>query len=151
MNNFAKRGDYFYYLEVWDKQILRDNKISSILDESTYQTFYVNGSQKNLNRVDKIEFAIFWKNKESAEHRILTLKRSRPKDEYLYLVKSLTREEFINIIPEECSDDVGYKKNLWLINKKLRDKELVYKTKLENTWRDFKTVDLGDILLNKNK
>jgi hypothetical protein len=131
-NYIAPRGDLFYYIEVWDKQILRDNKISSILGENISQTFFVNGSQKNLNKVDKIEFALFWKNKESAEHRILTLKRFRPKDEYLYLIKFLTREEFINSIPNECSDVKKYKKFYWERNKELKDKELCYKRKLEN-------------------
>ena len=150
MNNFAKRGDYFYYLEVWDKQILRDNKISSVLGESTYQTSYVNGSKRSLNKVNKIEFALFWKNKSSAEERILSLKRNRPKDEYVYILKFLNREEFINIIPDVCSDDVkDYQRNLWLVNKQLKDKEVTYKRKLENPWRDFKIVDLGDILSNK--
>jgi hypothetical protein len=131
-NYISPRGDLFYYIEVWDKQILRDNKISSILGENISQTFFVNGSQKNLNKVDKVEFALFWKNKESAEYRILTLKRSRPKDEYLYLIKFLTREEFINSIPNKCSDVKNYKKLYWERNKELKDKELSYKRKIEN-------------------
>ncbi len=150
MSYLKKRGNFFYYLEVWDKQILRDNKISSVLDESTHQTFFVNGSLKSLNKVDKIEFALFWKNKISAENRILSLKRNRPKDEYVYLLKSLTREEFIDIIPDECFDDIKeYKKVYWKINKELKDKEKNYKTKLENHWRELKTVDLSDVLSDK--
>jgi hypothetical protein len=150
MSYLKKRGNFFYYLEVWDKQILRDNKISSVLDESTHQTFFVNGSLKSLNKVDKIELAHFWKNKSSAENRILSLKRNRPKDEYVYLLKSLTREEFIDIIPDECSDNIiKYKKVYWEINKQLKDKEKNYKRKLENPWREFKTIDLTDVLSDK--
>jgi hypothetical protein len=150
MSYLKKRGNFFYYLEVWDKQILRDNKISSILGEDESQIFYVNGSLKSLNKVDKIEFALFWKSKESAKNRILTLKRFRPNDEYVYLLKSLTREEFIDIIPDECSDNTKeYKKVYWKINKELKDKEKNYKTKLENPWREFKTVDLSDVLSDK--
>lgn len=134
-NYIAKRGDILYYIEVWDKQILRDNKISSILGENTSQVFFVNGSQKNLNKVDKIEFALFWKNKENADHRITTLKRFRPKDDYVYLVKSLTREDFINLIPDCCIGDIkDYKKLYWSRNKDLKNKELCYKRKLENPW-----------------
>jgi len=150
MKKIAKRGDHFYYLEVWDKQILRDSKISSILDECRSQVFFVNGSLKKLNKVDKIELALFWKNKSSAENRILSLKRNRPKDEYIYLLKSLTREEFIDIIPDDFPKDIkGHYTNLWLINKQLKDKEKNYKKKLENPWRDFKTFDLTDVLSDK--
>jgi hypothetical protein len=146
-NYIAPRGDLMYYLEVWDIQILRDSKISSILGEPNSQTFFVNGSQKNLSRVDKIELALFWKNKESAEHRILTLKRFRPKDEYKYVLKSLTREEFINIIPDECDPDLkDYKKVYWNKNKELKVKELCYKRKLENPWRDYNIKNIGELL-----
>jgi hypothetical protein len=146
-NYISPRGDLFYYIEVWDKQILRDNKISSILGENTSPVFFVNGSQKNLNKVSKIEFALFWKNKQSAENRILTLKRFRPKDEYVYLVKYLTRGDFISLIPDQCNDGVkDYKKIYWNKNKELKDKELCYKRKLENPWRDYNIKNIDELL-----
>jgi hypothetical protein len=62
-NNYIQpRGDYFYYLEVWNKSLLRDSLISTILDEDLMKPYYVNGSQRQLNRVNKIECALFWKN-----------------------------------------------------------------------------------------
>lgn len=130
-------GDRFYYIEVWDKQILRDNKISSILGEGEFEKTYLNGSQRSLNKVNRIECAIFWKNKESAEWRISTLKRSRPKDHYIYLIKSLTREEFINIIPDVHHESLkSHTKFYWEKNKELKIKEVSYKRKLENPWNN---------------
>lgn len=144
----AKRGDYFYYLEVWNKQEFRDNRISSILDEPKGKIHYVNGSLSKLNKVDKIELALFWKNKSSAENRIKSLKL-RPLDNYHYVINSFSREEFISKIPDKCPDNVkSYQETFWLINKQLKDKEVKYKKKLENPWRDFKLVDLGNILNN---
>ncbi len=144
-NYIAPRGDLLYYIEVCDKQILRDNKISSILGENTLPVFFLNGSQKNLNKVDKIEFALFWKNKQSAENRILTLKRARPKDEYVYLVKYLTRDDFISLMPDQCGDEKSYKKIYWSMNKQLKDKEISYKRKLENPWRNYNIKNIGDL------
>lgn len=147
MNYIAPRGDDFYYIEVWDKQVLRDSKISDILGEEASKPKYVNGSQKQLNMVDKIEFALFWKNKESAYHRITTLKINRPKDNYEYVVKSVNREEFLSIIPDESPNGNEYHiKVCWGKNKELKDKEKTYKRKIENPWRDFKIKDLNQIL-----
>ena len=147
MNYIQPRGDHFYYIEVWDKQILRDSKISNILGEEATKPSYVNGSQKQLNKVDKIEFALFWKNEESANYRITTLKIFRPKDEYEYIVKYLTREEFIEIIPDEQPNGNKYHTQVcWSRNKDLKDKEKAYKRKIENPWRNFEIKDLNQIL-----
>jgi dTDP-4-amino-4,6-dideoxygalactose transaminase len=148
MNYIAPRSDYFYYLEVWDKIVLRDSKISDILGEESSKPRYVNGSQKQLNMVDKIEFSLFWKNKESAYHRITTLKRHRTNDNYEYLVKSMNREEFLSIIPDEIPIGNKYNQTCWLKNKELKDKEKTYKRKIENPWRNFKIKDISDVFIS---
>lgn len=146
-NYIQPRGDNFYYIEVWDKQILRDSKISNILGEETQKPYYVNGSQRQLNKVDKIEFALFWKNESSAYHRIETLKRHRPKDEYEYIVKSMNREDFINIIPDKQPNGNKYHTEVcWMKNKQLKEKEISYKRKIENPWRNYNVKDLNELL-----
>jgi hypothetical protein len=134
-NNYIQaRGDYFYYLEVWDKSLLRDSLISNILDEDSMRPYYVNGSQRQLNRVNKIECALFWKNKSSAEHRIETLKWSRPNDDYKYVVKELNREQFINIIPNEFKGN-SMENIYWKSNSELKSKEINYQKKIEHAER----------------
>jgi hypothetical protein len=134
-NNYIQaRGDYFYYLEVWDKSLLRDSLISNILDEDSMRPYYVNGSQRQLNRVNRIECALFWKNKSSAEHRIETLKWSRPNDDYKYVVKELNREQFINIIPNEFKGN-SMENIYWKSNSELKSKEINYQKKIEHAER----------------
>lgn len=148
MNYIQPRGDHFYYIEVWDKQILRDSKISNILsEEATKPSFVENLVGHQLNKVDKIEFALFWKNESSAYHRIETLKRHRPKDEYEYIVKSFNREEFINIIPDKQPNGNKYHTEVcWMKNKQLKEKEVSYKRKIENPWRNYNVKDLNELL-----
>ena len=146
-NYIASRGDHFYYIEVWDKQVLRDSKISKILGEEAIKPSYVNGTKKQLNKVDRIEFALFWKNESSANHRITTLKRHRPKDVYEYIVKSLSREEFIEVIPnKQPNGNKFYIEVCWMKNKQLKEKEISYKKKIENPWRNHNVKDLNELL-----
>ena len=140
------RGDNFFYLEVWNKSELRDSRISDILDEKVSETYYVNGSLRILSRVNRIEFALFWKNKSSAEDRIKSLKSARPNDKYTYIIKSLNRQEFIDIIPDKISKDTKeYHKNYWMANKNLKNKEIEYLKKIDNPWRYHKVKDLNKI------
>lgn len=126
------RGDYFYYIEVWNKQALRDSKISNILGEKSIKPKYVNGSLRQLNMVDKIEFSLFWKNESSAYYRIESLKRNRPKDKYHYIVKSMNRDEFIDIIPDKEPNGNKYLIEVcWMKNKQLKEKEISYKRKIK--------------------
>jgi hypothetical protein len=130
-NYIQPRGDYFYYLEVWDKSLLRDSLISNILDEDSMKPYYVNGSQRQLNRVNKIECALFWKNEGSAKHRIETLKWARPNDDYKYVIKVLNREQFINIIPDEFKGN-SIENIYWKLNSELKLKEINYQKKIEH-------------------
>lgn len=146
MCNIAKRHDTFFYIEVWDKQTLRDYKISNILGDKTFIPNYLNGSLNRLNKVPSVEYALFWKNKSSAYRRITSLKRHRPKDNYEYIVREIDRDKFISIIPDKIKTSNKFHLTCWKVNKDLKDREVNYKKKLENPWRDYKVKDLNDIL-----
>lgn len=135
MNKYiAPRGDHFYYIEVWNKELLRDQKISDILDlvEITNPK-YLHGSSSTLILSESIEFAIFWKTKESVEYRISNLKK-RKKDN-VYIIKYFDRDEFISKIPDVFSCSIKYTEKIRLsINQELKKKEINYKKKIENIW-----------------
>jgi hypothetical protein len=134
-NNYIQpRGNHFYYIEVWDRSLLRDSVISDILGEDSLKPFYVNGSQRQLNRVNKIQCALFWKTQGSAEYRIETLKRNRPNDDCKYLVKELNREEFIDIIPDDFKGN-KFENTCWLTNVELKKREINYQKKIEHAER----------------
>jgi hypothetical protein len=126
----TKRGDLFYYIEVWDRQDLRDHSINIIVGEEPTNTTYVNGTQVQLHKTDIIYAALFWKRKVSATFRVSQLLK-RPKNKNLkFIVKEMSREEFIETIPDESklkSTDLLY----WNINRSLRKKELEYLEKLK--------------------
>ena len=130
----APRGDYFYYIEVWDKQSIRDQKISDILDLSQMtKPKYLNGSSTTQILSDSIEFALFWKTRESAEYRISNLKK-RKKDN-VYIIKYFDRDEFISKIHDNCAVKVKQSEKIRLvINQELKKKEIAYKKKIENVW-----------------
>lgn len=130
----APRGDYFYYIEVWDKQSIRDQKISDILDLSQMTNpKYLNGSSTTQILSDSIEFALFWKTRESAEYRISNLKK-RKKDN-VYIIKYFDRDEFISKIPDNCAVKAKQSEKIRLvINQELKKKEITYKKKIENVW-----------------
>lgn len=133
----APRGDHFYYIEVWDKQSIRDQKISDILDLSQMTNpKYLNGSSTTQILSDSIEFSLFWKTRESAEYRISNLKK-RKKDN-VYIIKYFDRDEFISKIPDNCvhcSVKAKQSEKIRLaINQELKKKEIAYKKKIENVW-----------------
>lgn len=135
MNKYiAPRGDHFYYIEVWNKELLRDQKISDILDLAEITNpKYLNGSSSTLILSESIEFAIFWKTKESVEYRISNLKK-RKKDN-VYIIKYFDRDEFISKIPDVLSCSIKYTEKIRLsINQELKKKEINYKKKIENIW-----------------
>lgn len=127
----AKRGDIFYYVEVWGLSEYRNKIISNLLDINNNDVSYLSGSTRSLTKVNKIEFATFWKNKHSAESRIEYFEK-RPKDEYKYVIKSISREEFINLIPDKEPNCNKYQKMCWLKNKETKQKEVTYKRKLRS-------------------
>lgn len=131
MNYITPRSDDFYYLEVWDKQKMRDSKLTELFGGEKMKPEYVAGSQQRLDKVDEKFKALFWKTKGTAEYRIECLnKRENIKNNYKFVVKCLTREEFINTIPDPDGESFywGYVKR----NQKLKAEELRYLEKLKN-------------------
>lgn len=130
MSYIQPRSDDFYYLEVWDKQKMRDSKLTDLFGGKKMKPEYVAGSQKRLEKVNRIYEAIFWKNRESAEHRIECLNNNIKyiKDNYTFVIKCLTREEFIKEIPDPDGTICwGCVKR----NQKLKVEELRYLEKLK--------------------
>lgn len=134
----APRGDNFYYIEVWDKQSIRDQKISDILDLSQMtKPKYLNGSSTTQILSDSIEFALFWKTRESAEYRIESFKRRGPSfiGDKIYIIRFLDRDDFISKIPDNCAVKAKQSEKIRLvINQELKKKEITYKKKIENVW-----------------
>jgi hypothetical protein len=128
MNYIQPRSDDFYYLEVWDKQKMRDSKLTDLLGGEKLKPEYVAGSQKRLDKVNKRYEAIFWKNRESVDHRIECLNNDIDiKNNYKFVIKCLTREEFIKEIPDSDGSNYLFIKR----NQKLKTEELRYLDKLK--------------------
>lgn len=130
MSYITKRSDDFWYIEVWDIQKSRDNKIADILgDVVETKPEYLAGSHTRLDKYEQIHYALFWKTKETAEWRLESMNKLNTKDKYNFIIKKLTREEFIKSIPEPKDKFVwGYhKKNL-----KLKHDEMEYLEKIKN-------------------
>lgn len=131
MSYITPRSDDFYYLEVWNKQKMRDSKLTELFGGEKMEPEYVAGSQQRLDKALELHQALFWKTKETAEYRIECLnKREDIKNNYTFVIKCLTREEFINTIPDPDgkSSYWGYVKR----NQKLKAEELRYLEKLKN-------------------
>ena len=106
LNIYFGKRDTFYYYEVGDKSVIRDNQLSELFGEEVKLVYYsVNGP------TEFIYCAKFWKDKESAQNFI----RYRKKD--IFKLKEINRQQFIESIPEKSDvpDDVGnamYLRNL---------------------------------------
>lgn len=122
----APRGDSFYYIEVYTREL----KLSSILNGGRCFNF-LSGSQSDPKITDKIYKSLFWKNKDSAEFRIRNAMNSDLHCKNIYVIKQLTREQFIFLIPTIDSKD-----NFYLKNKNLKQQEVTYKKKIENVWQN---------------
>ena len=133
MSHVTPRGDKFYYLEVWDKQSLREVKICDLLGgefDIKPKPKYVAGSQKRLEVQEDIHHALFWKSIETPRLRIFLLNQlDNIKDEYTFVIKHLTREAFIDVIPPTERDLYIYGR--WKKNLKLRDSEISYLKKMK--------------------
>jgi hypothetical protein len=119
---FGKR-DFFYYLEVADKSVNRDNQISELFGEDVKKLYHTSTTPNEF-----IYCAKFWKDKDSIQRFV-----SYRKKDYFKL-KEISREEFINIIPEksdvgDVSRDLNYIKNL-----ESKHKEQIY----SKAWSDFR-------------
>jgi hypothetical protein len=117
MSQITPRTDNFYYIEVWDKQLLRDSKLNILFDiGEIIKPEFLGGSQVRLDRYKEIHQSLFWKHISTAEFRIECVTRNKSvKDKYDFVIKCLTREEFIKSIPDKTNDvywGIGhYKRN----------------------------------------
>ncbi len=136
-NYIPKRSDIFYYIEVWDKQELRDSKISNIMNTKIFPTQYVNGTSKSIHKTEVKYAALFWKKKVSATYRISQFERRLCYSNLIFIIREMDRKEFIKTIPDEVklkSTDLLY----WNINRSLKAKELNYRNKLKKLYETSK-------------
>ncbi len=122
-NLYFGRRDIFYYVEVADKSVNRDNQISKLFGEQVKVTF-----QSDNYPTDKLYCAKFWKDKESAQNFI----RYRKKD--IFKLKEINRQQFIESIPEKSDvpDDVG--NAMYLRNLLIKYQEQNY----QKNWNEFR-------------
>jgi hypothetical protein len=120
-NMYFGSRDKFYYVELSNTQIRRDNTISELFGEKPQKKYF------SLTTPTKdIFLAKFWKDKHAVE--IFTRGRI---DSTIY---ELSREDFITLIPDpdsvgDWSKDARYEKNLLA-----KRKEINY----QNKWQDFR-------------
>jgi hypothetical protein len=121
----APRSDSFFYIEIIDKQVVRDCKINDVLGDTsnTPHIRYLNGSQTTLQIAHYLHTALFWKNRFSAEHRVELL--DKYKQVFQMEIKELKREDFIKAIPDTV-ELKGYALFYWQKNRDLKLKELAY-------------------------
>ena len=117
---FGKR-DIFYCVVIEDKSVTRDNKLSELFGDPV-NLVYHNPSRST----EHIYCAKFWKDKNSALQHM----RTRPNRRLI----ELTRDEFINSIPDKDLDvtlavDATYLKNLHQ-----KAEEIKYK----KTWKEYR-------------
>lgn len=128
MDNRLKRGDYFYYIEFYDKSEYRISKIDKYLDGKTViEPKYYNSSYGSIRLKKYIFLSLFWKKEESAKERISSFKNKAEKRELKAVVKRLTRSEFIDYIPDVIPRNISKtERDMFLKNFDLKVKEEEY-------------------------
>lgn len=136
-DKISKRGDTFYYIEVWGAAELRDLKLSEILgSEEVKPLGYYYGSSVTQHIHQNIDCALFWKSYDTTYNRLRILQQefldlNHREVKYHYKIKNINREEFINIIKlgkkyKGYTEGSGYLKNINLCNN-----EIHYKKRIE--------------------
>mgnify|MGYP005842595807 CR=1 FL=1 len=111
------RGDYFYYIKIYDKNDLRLHKIGNILDETVKIKKRYLGTFNSLNGKKYIFLSTFWKNKENAISKIKSLEEKVNKKKLKLVIGKLNRKEFINAIPDKIPRDITKsERNAFLYN-----------------------------------
>lgn len=118
---YLGKRDNFYCVVIEDKSVARDNKLSELFGDEVKLIYHSPGTC-----TEHIHCAKFWKDKGSALHNIKT----RPNRRLI----ELTRDEFINSIPDKefvgmAASDVTYLKNL-----EKKKEEIEYK----NIWIEYR-------------
>lgn len=120
---YGKR-DIFYYAQIADKSVVRDNKISELLGDDVKKYYY----NPTLKKTENIFCTRFWKDKKSI------VRFSEGKDNIIIL--DIDRETFINIIPDIIPEDLnGFDKIQFYKNLKMKKEEANYK----NLWKTLRS------------
>ena len=136
-DKISKRGDTFYYIEVWGAAELRDLKLSEILgEEETKPLGYYYGSSVTKHIHQNIDCALFWKSYDTTYNRLRILQQEfldleHREVKYHYKIKSINREEFISLIILGKKYKGYTESSAYLKNKNLRNNEIIYKNKIE--------------------
>ena len=128
LNIYFGKRDTFYYYEVGDKSVIRDNQLSELFGEEVKLVYYsVNGP------TEFIYCAKFWKDK-SAALRFLNTKNN-------YQLREMNREEFIKSIPDKS--DVGNLSNdeRWIKNYTSKKQEMKYSKVWEEYRKKYKAIE----------
>lgn len=126
INKTHYRSNFFYYIEVQTKSIIRKNKINRLLGKKETKPKYYNGSYGKIETKSKIYLTIFWKTKKSAEDRVCSIKSECENKDLQVKIIQLDRYEFMNIIPDMIPKKLNkWDRNIFLLNydKKLEEED----------------------------
>ena len=129
LNIYFGKRDTFYYYEVGDKSVIRDNQLSELFGEEVKLVYYsVNGP------TEFIYCAKFWKDK-SAALRFLNNRKLQ------HQLREMNREEFIKSIPDKS--DVGNLSNdeRWIKNYTSKKQEMKYSKVWEEYRKKYKAIE----------
>ena len=135
LNIYFGKRDTFYYYEVGDKSVIRDNQLSELFGEEVKLVYYsVNGP------TEFIYCAKFWKDKSSAL-RFLNTYTLSDQIKNNYQLREMNREEFIKSIPDKS--DVGNLSNdeRWIKNYTSKKQEMKYSKVWEEYRKKYKAIE----------
>jgi hypothetical protein len=134
MDNRLKRSDNFYYIEFYDKAEYRISKIDESLDRHSYiKPKYYNSSYGSIGLKKYIFLSLFWKKEETAKDRISSFKSKAEKRNLIPVIKKLSRNEFIDCIPDVIPRDITKsERDMFLMNFDLKVKEEEYLEKINS-------------------
>lgn len=89
LNIYFGKRDKFYYYEIGDKSVIRDNQLSELFGEEVKKMYY-----SPIGPTEFIYCAKFWKDKDAA-HRFLNIRKTN------HQLIEIDREEFIKLIPDK--------------------------------------------------
>ena len=131
LNVYCGKRDDFYFVEITNKLILRDNKISELFGEEKSVLYHSPSIPTN-----KIYLAKFWKDKDSAI-RFINSNSHRG----TYILQSISRDEFIKCIPDKDYAGEDSINHHYLKNLELRRQEENYSKKWNEYRKQYKAID----------
>jgi len=135
------KKDEFYYIKCIDKQLVRNNKLSFLLDDEEEINYYVGVDWKPTTNLSE---ARFWKDEFSAEKAIRSeyggVYNTKPRSDVswgdIFKVIKINRDEFIQVIPESYSVENA----ITLRNSSLRSQEIKFARKLKEFRAQYKAI-----------